>query len=431
MPSLPKDFCTRIIEQYENGQDLLDGLKTPPTHSVLHNPRKSKEKITKPVAWNDHGEYLDEPASYFADPWVHAGVYYPQEASSMFLGHVLKNTLTAENPVCLDMCAAPGGSSLMLQSHLNGKGLLVSNEVISKRNFTLQESLAKWGYSNKVVIQAKADSVGRLGPLFDFMLIDAPSSIEARFRANHNTRETWKSADVAESSTIQREIVDNAKWGLKTGGILVYATNTFAQEENEDIVARLCSRGEFEAVDIPLEADWNIERPVSGAYQFFPHKAEGEGYFMTVLRRVKEVRPASIRAVKIPTIKLPGQIKLNDGLVAIRDKQLHAFPEQYLSYLHHLSQVKMHSVGTTLGESKGPNFFPDHEVALALQISHEFPTVEISMDQAMAYFKKDTFTIDGPKGWVVLALEGHPLGWAKNLGSRINNHYPTHWRIRS
>lgn len=428
MPSLPKAFAERIIAQYPNGQEILDGLKTEPTFATFHNTRKAKTEISDPVAWCAQGGYAE--ASADPDPLVHAGVHFPKEASSLFLDHILRHTLSLENPVCLDMCAAPGGSSLVLQSFLNGKGLLVSNEVISKRNYLLQENLVKWGYSNKIVIQAKADSIGWLGPIFDFMVIDVPSSGEARFRSNHNTREYWSKSDNEQNAKQQKEIVDHAKWGLKTGGILVYNTNTFSKEENEEIVKRLCNRGEFEPVQIPLEEAWNIEQPIDGAYQFFPHKVNGEGLFMAVLKRVKEVRPAVIKKVKIPIVSTPRQITLEEGLVAIKDKKLHAFPEAFIPHLHHLSQVKMHSVGTSLGEQKGPNYFPDHEVAVALQISHDFPQIDLDRDQALAYLKKETFKVEGPEGQVILTFEGHPLGWAKNLGTRINNHYPTNWRIR-
>ena len=428
MPSLPKAFAERILEQYPNGQDILDGLKADPTFATFQNPRKSKVNISAPIAWCANGEYVEVlPAS---DPLLHAGVYFPKEASSQFLDHVLKETLKMESPICLDLCAAPGGSSLILQSHLNGKGLLISNEVNSKRNYTLQESLSKWGYSNKIVIQAKAESIGWLGPIFDFILIDAPSTGEARFRSNHNTREFWNKSDCEHNAKQQKEIVDHGKWGLKTGGILVYNTNTFSKEENEEIVERLCNRGEFEPVDVALEEAWNIEKPLEGAYQFFPHKAKGEGLFMAVLKRVKEVRPAVIKKVQIPIVSPPREIKLGEGLVTIRDKKLHAFPEAYLSYIHHLSNIKTHAVGSVLGEQKGRAFFPDHEVATALQISHAFPHVDVDRNAALSYLKKETFKVDGPEGQIVISYNGHPLGWAKNVGTRINNHYPVSWRLR-
>jgi len=162
----------------------------------------------------------------------------------------------------------------------------------------------------------------------------------------------------------------------------------------------------------------------------FPHKAKGEGLFMAVLKRVKEVRPAVIKKVQIPIVSPPREIKLGEGLVTIRDKKLHAFPEAYLSYIHHLSNIKTHAVGSVLGEQKGRAFFPDHEVATALQISHAFPHVDVDRNTALSYLKKETFKVDGPEGQIVISYNGHPLGWAKNVGTRINNHYPVSWRLR-
>lgn len=430
MSSLPKEFCERIIEQYPDGQELLDGLKTGVITSVHHHARKSGAHGGEAVAWHNQGEILPERPSFTLDPRLHGGAYYPQEASSMFLSHVLKNIQLNDNPICLDMCAAPGGKTLLLQSHLDGKGLVVSNEVISKRNYILQENVAKWGYTNRVVIQAQADSVGRLGPVFDFMQIDAPCSGEGMFRKDPKSRDHWTRSSVATCSERQREIVDNAKWGLKTGGILVYSTCTFAREENEEIVERLCERGAFEPVVIPVDESWNISSPMAGAYQFFPHKTTGEGLFMSVLRKVKAVPEERIKKVNFPKVNLPTEINLPDGIVAIQDRRIHAFPEEFVPFLHHLSQVKIHTAGTALGEFKGRNFIPDHELALALNIPHEYPTVEVDRDKALAYLRKETFSIEGPKGWVAISFENTPLGWAKNLGNRVNNYYPTNWRIR-
>ncbi len=87
-----------------------------------------------PIPWSSYGYYLGKRPSFTFDPLFHAGTYYVQEASSMFLEQAVKQTVDLGKPLrVLDCCAAPGGKSTLLQSLLSPDSLLVSNEVIRNR----------------------------------------------------------------------------------------------------------------------------------------------------------------------------------------------------------------------------------------------------------------------------------------------------------
>ena len=153
MSKLPQDFLNRIEANPLFGNQLALALEEVPPISVRINPRKPINDLTlaTKVPWCEVGFYLEERPSFTLDPLFHAGTYYPQEAGSMYIDAVLKSLELPEEPVCLDLCAAPGGKSTLIASFLNNKGTLISNEIIRTRAHILAENLTKWGYSNTLV----------------------------------------------------------------------------------------------------------------------------------------------------------------------------------------------------------------------------------------------------------------------------------------
>ena len=84
-----------------------------------------------------------------------------------------------------------------------------------------------------------------------------------------------------------------------------------------------------------------------------------------------------------------------------------------------------------LAEAKGQKWVPQQELALSQALAPEaFPRVELSLDEALAYLRRDAITVDAPRGYVIVTYQGHPLGFVNNLGVRANNLYPPEWRIR-
>lgn len=133
--ALPIDFITRTRALLGEEFDRLEAaLSADVPVSIRINPMKGTPapKAGAPVAWCESGFYLPERLSFTFDPLFHAGAYYVQEASSMFLEQAIKAYV--KEPVrCLDLCAAPGGKSTHLASLLPDGSLLVSNEVIRSR----------------------------------------------------------------------------------------------------------------------------------------------------------------------------------------------------------------------------------------------------------------------------------------------------------
>src|SRR5690606_22813794 len=103
------------------------------------------------VLWCDNGYYLQERPIFTLDTFYHDGCFYVQEASSMFLDHILRYIgLKGSETRALDLCAAPGGKSTLLNTALGEDALLVSKEVIKSRSKILEDNFVRWGNPNVV-----------------------------------------------------------------------------------------------------------------------------------------------------------------------------------------------------------------------------------------------------------------------------------------
>ena len=451
---LPVDFVSRtraiLGDEFEA---LAEALETDSPVSIRinrkkHTPLPAPEKGFEAVPWCESGYYLPERLSFTFDPLLHAGAYYVQEASSMFLNAVIRQYV--ESPVCcLDLCAAPGGKSTLLADSLPAGSLLVSNEVIRSRSHILAENLCKWGNPNHAVINNDPKEIGQLRHLFDVIVTDVPCSGEGMFRKDKASRDEWSTANVELCASRQRRILHDCMDALKPGGLLIYSTCTYNAEENEENIHYLTEA--CGAVALPVDTDpaWHItpalkyDHPV---YHFFPHKTKGEGFFLAVLRKPEGItetirtkakgkkeknvmqQPIPEQAARLIQPGLPGTF-------VWRNNKLLFLPES-LQAVYPLLQEKMNllTAGIEIGELKGKDLIPSQALALSTALNRDaFPSVELSWEEAIRYLRKEAVQLppDTARGFVLLTYQEFPLGFVKHLGNRSNNLYPQEWRIRS
>jgi len=205
-----------------------------PPVSIRFNPKKAHSPIDLTIIpWTSHGYYLGERPSFTLDPLFHAGSYYVQEASSMFLEQAFLQAVDRTKPInVLDLCAAPGGKSTHLLSLMNKESLLVTNEVIRSRASTLAENIQKWGYDNVAVTNNDPQDFKRLSGFFDVIVVDAPCSGEGLFRKDPGAMGQWSTDNVALCARRQQRILNDVWPALKEGGILIYSTCTYNELEN-------------------------------------------------------------------------------------------------------------------------------------------------------------------------------------------------------
>lgn len=437
---LPELFLIRTKEIFQSDfQQFIDALDTSSPVSIRMNDKTDLIPSAEKVPWCSSGYYLPERPLFTADPLFHAGAYYVQEASSMFLQQVLEQLVPTDSTV-LDLSAAPGGKSTLISQHLKEKGFLVSNEIVRSRANILAENMIKWGNSNVFVCNNSPKDFKVLPSFFDAVVVDAPCSGEGMFRKDEGAISEWSVQNVMMCSARQKDILSDVWDSLKTGGILVYSTCTYNREENEENVKWI--ENELGAEFIPLNTESFSEITTSDkGYRFYPHKTKGEGFFIAALRKTADAPlPKKHKSVQHKS-------KIDQKTLDLRNQLIDPASWEIIQDINIISAVKknhfekteilkknlrsMH-FGITLAEQKGKDFIPHISLAISKNIDIEkVVTAEIDKSTAIQYLRKENITLpDLPRGFVLLVYENVPIGWVKNLGNRSNNLYPNEWRIR-
>lgn len=405
--NLPVDFekYTRQLMGEQLYTELLKGLSDDVPVSIRVNPFKCPEHFSIPlkddcVPWCQYGYYLKHRPNFTFDPLFHAGLYYVQEASSMFHEHVIQQLIHEignDDLRVLDLCAAPGGKSIAIRSILPDNCLLYSNEPIRARAQVLMENMLKWGHPNVVVTNNYARDYQRANMRFDIIVADVPCSGEGMFRKDANAIGEWSLQNVEKCWRLQREIITEIWPCLKPGGYLVYSTCTFNAHENEENVNWIAEQLGADFVNVHTKEEWNItgslidQHPM---YRFIPGKTRGEGLFVAVLKKHEDDAPN----------------------VHAREAMLRIMTDEQLVPPNKKKDI------------------PNHSKALSIRLQrNEYPNVDIDYQQAISYLRKEAIVLpsETPRGIVLLTYQHAPIGFAKNIGNRANNLYPMEWRIKS
>ena len=396
MTQLPAAFTekTRQLMGEERFERYLQSFEEEPPVSIRVNPRKASPNPSKGrgvqvldgerVPWCRHAYYLKQRPNFTMDPLFHAGCYYVQEASSMFLDEVLRQyspLLLEGSGEVLDLCAAPGGKSTLLRSVLPEDCVLYSNEPIRNRANILLENVTKWGYDNHIVTNNYPKDYRKSKMKFDLILCDVPCSGEGMFRKDPATIREWSPQNVEKCWQLQREIVDDAWACLNPGGLLIYSTCTFNTKENEENIRYFLEQyDDMEVVPVDVKPEWHITASLldgfhEPVYRFIPGITRSEGLFMCVLKKKGSLSPRPLQ----------------------KERELKRVLE--------------------------PPF----------QLEGDGERLNLPYHQAIAYLRHEALVLpeDTPRGLVTVCFLGHPLGLVKNIGSRANNLYPKEWKIKT
>ncbi|MCM1111311.1 MAG: hypothetical protein NC336_08890 [Clostridium sp.] len=447
------------------GASQFDGLtdalqSSDPVVSVKLNRARG---IVRPagadaVLWNADGVYLPERFPFTFDPALHQGLYYVQDASSMFIaeavGQVVGRFFPEGAPLTmLDACAAPGGKTGAAAAMLPPGSLTVANEMSPQRARVLVENARKQGLDDLIVTRGDAALYGTAGEIFDIILVDAPCSGEGMMRKEPEAVAQWSPGLVDECAAIQRRLTAALWNALRPGGVMIYSTCTFNLLEDEAVAEAIAALPGAEAVTVATDPAWGILggiRTTLPVLRFIPGKTRGEGLFMAAFRKTVSVAPSAGRRRCAATPKpaeapartadtlrrwlRPGDYRF----VATADGAWSALRPELLRLLTEISQTgtALTAAGTEVAFEKGRDLVPAQGLALSLRLGEGvFPTLETDADTALAYLRGEAIRPDGlgdlPRGIVLLRYGGHPLGFVKNLGSRANNLYPRDWRVVS
>ena len=400
------------------------------------------------VPWSTYGYYLTERPSFTSDPLFHAGAYYVQEASSMFLEEALRQTCDLSRSLkVLDLCAAPGGKSTLIQSVISADSLLVCNELIKTRVNVLTENITKWGAANTVITNNDPRDFQRLPQYFDVIVVDAPCSGSGLFRKDPAAIEEWSLDNVALCSHRQQRILSDILPALKPGGILIYSTCSYSLEEDEAIGEWLINNADqqLSGIQIILKDHWNIIETQTNSgtgygYRFYPDKLKGEGFYIAAFKKEgdgtvsKEIKLKNkpLLADKNETIIVSSMIKTAELFSFFKWKdEILLVPRNLLQDVFTLqAALYLKKAGINMGTVIRNELIPNHELAMSNLLADDIPFVDAERETALQYLRRgDVNIVTSQKGWALLKYQQLALGWIKILPGRINNYYPREWRI--
>lgn len=465
---LPQDFLDQmeplLTSEYEQFKQALAeksyaGLRVNTLKTGIKEFIKQCPFELDPVPWVEEGFYYQDDERPGKHPFYHAGLFYLQEPSAMAPVAILN---PRPGDKVLDLCAAPGGKTTQIGARLKGEGILVANDINRERIKPLVKNLELFGITNCLVTNEEPEKLAGVFPgYFDKILIDAPCSGEGMFRKDPSLIRSWESFRHIYGAT-QEQILENAAKMLKPGGLLLYSTCTFNPEENEGQIKRFIANqhNEFtiEAVTTPGEysrgrPDWvNGEEDLAKTVRLWPHRVKGEGHYAALLKKqevnldeeLAQTTDKRRKATKLGSanswqkltkgeLEVVGNFWANYVKIPLSVNLVHI--KNYVYNLREdlpdLSKIKVIRPGWYLGELKKARFEPSQGLAMALTKEDFLQVIDLPVESDLIdrYLKGETLVNEVEfQGWTVVCVAGHPLGWAKGLGSQLKNYYQKSWR---
>ena len=444
----PEAFLRRMESRLQNQfEAFVQALNENAPSSIRLNPRKASDRFqTEPeIPWCPLGRSLKVRPSFTSDPLFHAGAYYVQEASSMFLWYLLSQIADPNRPLrVLDLSAAPGGKTTLVQSFFSTEALIVANEPIGSRNKILRQNLTRWGCDNVIITQNDPAAFQSLPEYFDMLLIDAPCSGEGLFRKEPSAIQEWSESHLNHCARRQKRILHDALPCLRPGGILIYSTCTFNEAENEAHLEDLIAEDRFEPMDIDLPSTFGFVKSEKSPSCFYayPHLCRGEGFFIGALRKPHRSSTAQPlrHSKRLPAIFKTASAEDTSWLdettgYTFFDRGDHriAMPTPFLNdYLSLSKALYITGSGLNMGRIYHGQLRPSPELALSFNLSSRIPRIDLDRSQAQRYLSHQNLLLPdiATTGWHLASHDNLGMGWINVLkNGQIKNAYPTAWRI--
>ena len=427
-----KDEYTDYLESLSSIQ--MNGLRVNTQKISVEEFRKIAPFRLEEIPWTDDGFYFAEEDRPAKHPYYYAGLYYIQEPSAMLPAQVLP---IEENDVVLDACAAPGGKSLKLADKLNDKGILLSNDISVSRAQILLSNLERHGVKNSFVLAEDLLKLDRFDNCFDKILLDAPCSGQGMFRKQSELIKSYIEKDSDCYAPLQKQLICKAIEMLKDGGMMVYSTCTFSKKENEDVIEFALERYPKMKV-VPIK---QFEGFVSGltdktenCVRLYPHKIRGEGHFTALLKKgeKQDSKDIKTRTSDRPDDKFFNNVDMSfsNGQFIKREDKLYFEPDHDLD----IKGLRVLRSGLYLGEYRHDRFEPSIALALALKENEYKNTINLSIndERVLKYLRCETINVSdfNKQGYVLITVEGYPLGFGVVNKGILKNKYPANYRYK-
>jgi len=188
----------------------------------------------------------------------------------------------------LDLCAAPGGKTVMMAGDMRDTGVLVACDVRARRVALLRDTVRQAGVHHAYPMHVPAEGALPFTPDFDRVLVDAPCSGLGTVRRDPDIK--WRRNEDELAGLAERQVIllRRAATVLKTGGRLVYATCSSEPDENEMVVDRfLAAESGFQLLDLRRDGRQELTAVLDarGMLRTLPFDHRLEAFFAAALQR--------------------------------------------------------------------------------------------------------------------------------------------------
>ncbi|MDI6833823.1 MAG: hypothetical protein QMD02_08295 [Bacteroidales bacterium] len=450
---IKQDIATILIKSIEkyceiDTTEFINSFNESANIAVKINPFKKLENLqeylplAEKVQWCDEAYYLSNRPDFYKDPLFYAGAYYVMDPASMFIDFILKCLNVLDNVKILDIAAAPGGKSIIIDSQIRDNSILWANDINNNRAKVLEYNLAKWGRANYIVSSAKIEDFIDLKNQFDIVILDAPCTGSGFFRKYPSWQDNFSLNYINQCVKRQKDILKKVFDIIPMDGYLIYSTCSFTSEENEEIAKWIIEHG-FEEIKLQIPSEWGIVASEYG-YRFFPHLSKSEGFYYAIFKKnnfnnefkqINQFNKKNLNSIKLTSINKHDNgyyINLTEDLrlkkwrknINLITKKIDDWFEKDFVYFN----GKILTIGTNYIEEKKQ--MPSPQFALSIYKSSDIPSIALSLSEAQSYLQKTFFTIEADEGIYLVKFQNLALGWIKIInGGRINNYYPAEWRI--
>lgn len=336
------------------------------------------------------------------------GAYYIQDPSAMLVSHYLD---PKPGQLILDLCAAPGGKSVMASLLMEQKGQLISNDLSKSRANVLLQNVERMGLGNVVVTSFDFKNFRKdFQNTFDGIILDAPCSGSGMFRKMSEMKDDWTYEKVLKNSAVQKELILMAYSMLKPGGTLMYSTCSYSYEEDEEVIEHLLSNSTAKLEYIEENKGFYRSPKYPETIHLFPHKFVGEGHFIAKIKKPGHLIPKNDEEIILKknefskgNVKQESRYKLNKKL-----------PQKVVDFALRpglFIETKMN----------GKNI-PSHHYS---HYENSYPTIDINQEELIKYLKGESLVRNDLKdGYYFVRYEKMNAGCVHNVGSTLKNLYP-------
>lgn len=261
---------------------LYENYPRKAVHILCNEDEIVKTAALTRVPWAEHCYWVDEPKKIQEN---YPTSVYVQDACS-----AVPVIALGRGGTVVDLCAAPGSKTLYLQRYARS---VIAVDVNKNRVKRLEYNVKRFSIANCTVICADGRKL-RLSGLIDKVLVDAPCSGEGMVGKLHKVMKMWSLKRIKRLQALQKRLVMHGFSLLKKGGVLVYATCTFAPEENEAVIDYVLKKKDVTVERIVMDglqytsglSTWGkiqFAPAVKKAIRIYPHHNGTNGFFVAKL----------------------------------------------------------------------------------------------------------------------------------------------------